>query len=79
MLDNQTSDDKFRAGLPAGWRLADKTGSGAYGANHNVGVAWSPSGVPVVIAALTRRDEPDASGDNAVLVDIARLVVDRLG
>ena len=79
MLANETSDDKFRAGLPSGWRLADKTGSGSYGTNNDVGVAWSPSGDPVVIAALTRRDEQDAETDPAVLADIAALAAKRLG
>lgn len=79
MEDNQTSAGRFRAGLPEGWRLADKTGAGDYATNNDVGVAWTPSGTPVVIAALTRRDESDADRDNAVLADIARLVVARLG
>jgi len=79
MEDNQTSADRFRAGLPQSWRLADKTGAGDYGTNHDVGVAWTPAGTPIVIAALTRRDETDADRDNAVLADIARLVVARLG
>ncbi|WP_026876974.1 class A beta-lactamase [Jiangella gansuensis] len=79
MLDNQTSDTRFRAGLPRGWRLADKTGSGAYGTNNDVGVAWSPDGTPVVIAALSRRDRPDATGNDEVLAELARLVVDRIG
>lgn len=79
MLANETSDDKFRAGLPPGWRLADKTGSGSYGSSNDVGVAWSPSGDPVVIAALTRRDEQDAETDPAVLADIAAHVAKRLG
>ena len=80
MLANQTSDDKFRAGLPQGWRLADKTGSGSYGTSNDVGVAWSPSGDPVVIAALTRRDEEGAeTTDPAVHADIAALVAKRLG
>ncbi len=78
MLDNQTSDERFRAGLPRGWRLADKTGSGDYGTNNDVGVAWSPSGTPFVISVLTRRSAAEATGDDALLADLARLVIDRL-
>lgn len=78
MLDNQTSDERFRAGLPAGWALADKTGGGDYGTNNNVGVAWTPAGTPIVIAALTRRAERDASKDDALLADLARLAAERL-
>lgn len=79
MFANQTSDDRFRAGLPKDWRLADKTGSASYGSSNNVGVAWSPTGDPVVIAAFTRQDKADAVTDDAVLADIAALAAERLG
>ena len=79
MLANQTSDDRFRAGLPKGWKLADKTASASYGSSNDVGVAWSPSGDPVVIAAFTRQDEADAVTDDALLADIAALAAKRLG
>jgi beta-lactamase class A len=74
MLGNQTSDDRFRAGLPEGWRLADKTGGGAYGVSNDVGVAWTVRDVPVVIAAFTRSDRADAeTTDPAVLAELARI------
>lgn len=77
MFANQTS--RLAPGLPGGWRLADKTGAGSYGSTNDVGVAWSPSGEPVVIAAMTRRDEEDAVTDDALLADLAALVAKRLG
>ncbi len=74
MLGNQTSDDRFRAGLPDGWRLADKTGGGAYGVSNDVGIAWTDRDVPVVIAAFTRSDREDApTTDPAVLAELARV------
>lgn len=39
MLGNQTSARSIRAGLPAGWTTADKTGAGGYGSTNDVGVA----------------------------------------
>jgi beta-lactamase class A len=74
MLGNQTSDERFRAGLPEGWRLADKTGGGAYGVSNDVGVAWTERDVPVVVAAFTRSDREDApTTDPAVLADLFRI------
>lgn len=74
MLGNTTSDERFRAGLPRGWRLADKTGSGDYGVANDVGVAWTDRDVPVVIAAFTRSDRKDApTTDPAVLAELARI------
>ena len=79
MLANTTSGTRFRAGLPADWRLADKTGAGDYGTNNDAGVAWNPAGEPIVIVALTRRDRVDAPKVDAALADAARLVARRLG
>lgn len=74
MLGNKTSDERFRAGLPDGWRLADKTGSGGYGSANDVGVAWTDRGVPVVIAAFTRTDREDAETiDSAIIAELARI------
>ncbi|PZF79945.1 class A beta-lactamase [Jiangella anatolica] len=79
MLANTTSGARFRAGLPADWRLADKTGGGDYGTNNDAGVAWNPAGEPIVIVAMSRRAEKDAPRVDAALADVARLVARRLG
>lgn len=79
MLANTTSAARFRAGLPQGWTLADKTGAGDYGTNNDAGVAWNPAGEPIVIVALSRRVAVDAPKVDAALADVARLVVRRLG
>ncbi|SDT28608.1 class A beta-lactamase [Jiangella sp. DSM 45060] len=79
MLANTTSGPRFRDALPDGWRLADKTGAGDYGTNNDAGVAWNPAGQPIVIVAMSRRDERDAPRVDAALADVARLVVRRLG
>lgn len=54
MLANRTAGPVFGSGVPAGWRLADKTGSGWYGVRNDVGVTWTPDGAPLVVAAFTR-------------------------
>lgn len=79
MLDNQTSGTRFRAALPEGWTLADKTGGGGYASNNDAGVAFTTDGDPIVIVVLTVKDSPTATPDNNAIVDAARLVFDRLG
>ncbi|MEU2163189.1 class A beta-lactamase [Streptomyces sp. NPDC019208] len=79
MLNNTTSTERFRAGLPDDWTLADKTGAGEYGTNNDVGVAWAPDGTPVVLAVLTTRQHPEAAGDNALVARTAELLADVLG
>ncbi|WP_278256151.1 serine hydrolase [Nocardioides convexus] len=41
----------FRTVLPAGWTIADKTGSGDWATRNDVGIAWSPGGVPVLVSS----------------------------
>ncbi|MFE2430371.1 class A beta-lactamase [Streptomyces sp. NPDC059373] len=74
LLANTTSGERFRAGLPAGWTVADKTGGGSYGSNNDVGIAWPPDSPPIVLAVLTTKHEPDASGDNALVAKTACLL-----
>ncbi|MET7621543.1 class A beta-lactamase [Streptomyces sp. NPDC005408] len=74
LLANTTSGERFRAGLPDGWTVADKTGGGRYGSNNDVGIAWPPDSPPIVLAVLTTKHEPDAAGDNALVAKAAELL-----
>ncbi|MFE9250425.1 class A beta-lactamase [Streptomyces sp. NPDC007088] len=75
MRANRTSDDKFRAGLPEDWALADKTGSGDWGTSNDAGVAYPPDRAPVLLTVLTTRHTAEAEGDSALVAEVARLVV----
>lgn len=81
MTGNVTSTARIRAGLPAGWTSADKTGAGAYGTVNDVGVVRSPDGRSFVLALLTDRptSAPDTRGDNALLAELTAEVVGALG
>ncbi|MEV6505924.1 class A beta-lactamase [Streptomyces sp. NPDC051642] len=77
LLNNTTSAARFRAGLPATWTIADKTGSGDYGTANDVGIAWTEAGDPVVLAVLTTKPTlPDAPYDNQLVADTAKLVAE---
>ncbi|MFH8619291.1 class A beta-lactamase [Streptomyces sp. NPDC017979] len=68
LLANTTSGERLRAGLPADWKLGDKTGGGEYGTNNDVGIAWTPEGAPVVLAVFsTKPDSPEGPRDNALI------------
>lgn len=71
MLASRTGDRALRKGLPPGWRLAEKTGSGDYGARNDVGVAWTPDGTPVLISCFTNGHRPDAVSLDDALADVA--------
>ena len=51
LLANRTGDKKLRAGLPADWKVGDKTGAGGHGSNNDVAVAWPPGRAPLLVTA----------------------------
>ena len=76
LMANHTGDARIRAGLPAGWRIGDKTGTGDYGSTNDVAVIWPPDRAPILISIyLTQTDAPAEQRD-ATLAKVARIVAD---
>lgn len=69
-----TSGERFRAGLPQDWVVADKTGTGDYASVNDIGVAWTTKGTPLVLAVLSTKPAQDAPADNALIADTARIL-----
>ena len=55
LLANTTGGPYIRAGVPAGWKVGDKTGNGGWGTRNDIAIAWPPGGAPVVIAIFSHR------------------------
>ncbi len=78
----RTGRARLRAGLPAGWRAGDKTGTGLYPGMadkvNDVAIVWPPGRAPWLVAAYY--DAPVMGStdlrarDQAVLADVGRLV-----
>lgn len=79
LLRNTTSANRFRLALPKSWVIADKTGTGSYGTNNDVGVAWTPDGTPLVLAVLTTKPDRTAAADHDLVVRTAELLAEALG
>lgn len=75
MQGNTTGDTRIRAGLPAGWKVGDKTGSGDYGVANDVAVIWPAGRAPWVLAVYTRGSDVAAPMRNDVIASAARQVV----
>lgn len=83
LVANQTGDERLRAGLPAGWKVGDKTGSwgdGKTGTTNDIAVIWpaartGSSRPPLLITTYLNRSSLDNDGRNAVIAEVARLVV----
>ncbi|WP_229403288.1 class A beta-lactamase [Micromonospora okii] len=72
---NTTGGALIRAGVPDGWVVGDKTGSGGYGTRNDIAVIWPPNRAPIVLAVLSSRDEKDADYDDALIAEATRVVL----
>ena len=74
LLANKTGDARLRAGLPVGWRIGDKTGSGDHGTANDVGVIWPPAHAPLVVCVYLTDTSAAADVANAAIAQIARTI-----
>jgi beta-lactamase class A len=75
LLRSKTGVGRLRAGLPAGWRLAHKTGTGMHGSSNDAGLIWRPHGAPLVLSVYLTGSTLGDAGRDAVIADLARAVV----
>jgi len=78
MRGNATGDTLVRAGVPDGWRVADKSGAAAYGTRNDIAVVEVPGRDPVVMAVFSDRSTADAEYDDALVAEAARLTLQHL-
>ncbi|ALK08297.1 class A beta-lactamase [Blastochloris viridis] len=74
LVNCKTGDQRLRAGVPAAWRVGDKTGSGPRGEANDVAVMWPPGRAPMVVTAYYVNPAGSADARNAVLAEVGRLV-----
>ena len=73
---NTTGGGRIRAGVPAGWTVGDKTGTGDYGTTNDIGVVWpTAGGEPIVLAVYFTQTAADAKPREDVVAAATRLAV----
>ncbi len=75
LIGNTTGNTRIRAGLPQGWIVGDKTGTGDYGNAHDIAVVWPPSRAPFVLAIYTSRKKKDSEARSDIIAEVTRVVV----
>ena len=78
LVANTTGDATIRAGVPAGWVVGDKTGTGAQGERNDVGIVLPPDRAPLVLAVYTDPDDPESTAGNATIAEATAIAVRRL-
>ncbi|MGY3148017.1 beta-lactamase class A [Bradyrhizobium sp. USDA 3397] len=78
MVNCKTGANRLRGGLPAGWKIGDKTGNNGKDASGDIAVAWPKPDMPILIAAYTQGGTPNATQITSAFARIGRMVAERL-
>jgi beta-lactamase class A len=76
MIESTTGAKRIRAGLPAGWRAGDKSGSGDNATANDIAILRPPAAAPILAAVYFTQSRASPEERNAVHADIARLVAE---
>ncbi|MBI2742045.1 MAG: class A beta-lactamase [Rhodospirillales bacterium] len=79
LMASKTGARRLRAGLPADWKLGDKTGTGDNGTANDVAIAFPPGRAPILITAYYTGSTISDDARNTVIAEAGRLVVAGLG
>jgi beta-lactamase class A len=70
----QRDDARLRAGVPNGWQVGEKTGSGERGTANDVGVISPPARSPVLVAVYLTQSPKSPEQRNAIIAAVGRLI-----
>ena len=76
---NKTGGARLRAGVPPGWIVGDKTGSGDRGTTNDVGVLWPPERNPVIVCVYITETAAPMAQSSAAIAAVARAVAAAFG
>ena len=77
LKNNTTGNARIRAGVPKGWIVGDKTGTGsAYGTTNDIGIIWPPQSAPIIVVIYFTTDRKDAVKRDDVVASATRIVIE---
>jgi beta-lactamase class A len=79
MRGNTTGAKRIRAGVPAQWQVADRTGTGDYGTTNAIGVLWPPQQAPIVLVIYFTQRDKGAPAREDIVASAARIVAGAFG
>jgi beta-lactamase class A len=79
LLANKTGGARLRAGLPVGWKVGDKSGTGEHGSTNDIGIVWPPNRGPVLVAGYLTETAAPADTRNAAIAAVGRAVASAIG
>jgi beta-lactamase class A len=79
MFDSRITSNLLRAGLPNGWRVGDKSGSGEHGTRNDIGIIVPPGAAPIVAAVYYTASVEPLSSREQVIAETGRIIAQSLG
>jgi beta-lactamase class A len=79
LLASKTGARRLRAGVPADWKVGDKTGSGNNGTANDVAITLPPGRSPILITAYYTGSTIPDDARNTVIAEAGRLAIAGLG
>jgi beta-lactamase class A len=77
LVGNKTGDARLRAGLPAGGRIGDKTGTGQHGTANDVAVIWPPQRAPIMVAVYLTQAQSSSEQQNAIIAAVSQAIASK--
>jgi beta-lactamase class A len=74
-----TGTGLVRAGVPHGWRVSDKSGTGEYGTRNDLAVVSPPHRAPIVLAVYGTRQAANATPDDSLVAAATSTALADLG
>ncbi|UZE97318.1 class A beta-lactamase [Alkalimarinus alittae] len=72
---NQVADGLFRAVVPEGWIVADRTGAGGFGSRSITAIIWPPERQPIIVALYLAETEAPFSKRNDAISEIGKALI----
>ncbi len=74
----RTGSERVGAGVPARWRVGDKTGSGDHATSNDIAVLYPPNRLPIFVTAYYTGSSASGGARNEVLAEVGRIVASAL-
>lgn len=76
LIGCKTCDARLRAGLPASWKIGDKTGTGANASVNTIGIVRPPQRPPLLVAVYCTGSSKTTKDIEVAHVEVARLMAE---
>lgn len=76
LVASTTGKERLRAGLPADWKVGDKTGTGPNGSVSDIAVIWPPDRGPIVAVVYTGEATAPLKELTPIFAEISGMIVE---